>query len=239
MTESRSEAWIEEAVEFVQKQLAASADPEKARGMQAYMKTEMPFYGVLKAGRTPIVRHLVKQFKPSTGDEYESLVRTLWAMPHREEKYIALSVARRFKSFIRPDRLPLYHDLIVEGSWWDFVDEVATKLIGQLVLDHPGEVWPVVDGWAGHENMWLRRTAIICQIGAKEETDRRRLFLFSEAMLDEKEFFIRKAIGWALREYAKTDRQAVADFVRRHADEMSGLTYREASKHIRHLVEPT
>ncbi len=228
---------VREAVDFVQSELSALSDPDKAAGMQAYMRTEMPFYGVQKPGRTSVMRTLKKDFVPVDHEVYLELVTSLWELPHREEKYLAQGVATAFKEFIRPESLPVYRRFIVEGAWWDFVDETATHLIGPLVLDHPEHMWPIVDQWIDDKDMWLRRTAIICQLGAKERTDTERLFRFCRERLHEAEFFIRKAIGWALREFAKTDPEAVAGFVREHRDEMSGLSFREATKHIRSLVE--
>jgi 3-methyladenine DNA glycosylase AlkD len=216
--------------------LAAVANPEKAKGMQAYMKTDMPFYGVQKSGRTVILRQLRKEFAPTGRDEYEQLVSALWELPHREEKYLAQAVAVSFPEYIVPESLPLYRRFIVEGAWWDFVDETATHMIRELVLSNPGEVWPAIDGWNDDDDLWLRRSTIICQIGAKERTDVVRLFHFCEARMSEKEFFIRKAIGWALREYAKTDPTAVADFAMAHRGQLSGLSFREATRHIGHLV---
>lgn len=228
---------MDSACGFVAAALAERADPEKADGMQAYMKTDMPFYGVQKPGRKPIMKQLVSRYPPENREEYEDLVLALWKLPHREEKYMALGVATAHKEFIAPDSLSLYRRLIVEGAWWDFVDEVATHMIRPLVIRYPKEVWPVVDPWIGDENMWLRRSAILCQVGAKESTDADRLFRFCLARAHESEFFIRKAIGWALREYAKTDPGAVAEFVRTHRAELSGLSFREATKHIGDLVE--
>lgn len=231
---SRTEA----AVTYVQTALAERANPEKADGMQAYMKTDMPFYGVQKPGRTQIMRHLKKEFAPESHDEYLSLATALWELPHREEKYLAQEAAVTFGEFIVPDSLSLYQRFITEGAWWDFVDETSTHMIRELILDFSEEVWPVVDRWNGSEDMWLRRTSIICQIGAKERTDADRLFRFCESRMHEKEFFIRKAIGWALREYAKTDATAVARFATANREGMSRLSFREATKHIGHLVKP-
>ncbi|MGH8915843.1 MAG: DNA alkylation repair protein, partial [Acidimicrobiia bacterium] len=111
-----------------------------------------------------------------------------------------------------------------------------TNLIRHLVLHHPTQTWSVVDRWIDEPDMWLRRTAILCQVGAKEKTDAQRLFQFCARRLFEKEFFIRKAIGWALREHARIDPEAVARFVTEHRQELSGLSFREATKHIGHLV---
>jgi len=224
------------AVRYVQEALAAKANPAKAEGMQAYMKTKMPSYGVQKPGRTEVLGHLRREFAPVDRDGYQDLVTALWELPHREEKYLAQGVAVMFSQFIVPDSLPLYHRFIVEGAWWDFVDETATHLIRELVLDHPREIWPTVDDWNDQDDMWLRRTSIICQIGAKERTDEERLFRFCEKRMHEQEFFIRKAIGWALREHAKTDPAAVARFASEHRRDLSGLSFREATKHIGHLV---
>ncbi len=228
--------WVNEASIYVQSALAEQANPDKAARMQAYMKTEMPFYGVQKPGLIPVLRHVVKNFPPSTRAEYERLVLALWRLPHREEKYIAQRVAVKHRQFIVPASLSLYRRFVVEGAWWDFVDEASTHMVRELVLEFPLEVWPKVDTWIDADDMWLRRSAIICQVGAKERTDADRLFSFCEQRAFEKEFFIRKAIGWSLREYAKTDAAAVAAFATSHREDLSSLSYREATKHIGHLV---
>ncbi len=227
---------ITEACVYVSDALASVANQEKAVGMQAYMKTDMPFYGVQKPGRTPILRRLVKEFVPEDRDQYEKLVLALWALPHREEKYLAQGVAVGHKQYMVPESLPLFCRMIAEGAWWDFVDETATHMVRHLIINHGDETWPTVDTWIDDDDMWLRRSAIICQVGAKEHTDPERLLRFCEQRAFEKEFFIRKAIGWALREYAKTDAELVASFVNEHREELSGLSFREATKHIGNLV---
>jgi 3-methyladenine DNA glycosylase AlkD len=225
-----------DAVAYAQSALAARRDPDKAVAMQSYMRTDMPFYGVQKPGREPILRHLMRESAPADREAYEAIVTALWELPHREEKYLAQGVAAGLRQFIVPESLPLYRRFIVEGAWWDFVDETATHMIRELVIDRPEETWPVVDGWVDGDDMWLRRAAIICQVGAKERTDADRLWRYCSARAHEREFFIRKAIGWALRDYARTDAAAVAGFVDRHRDDLSGLSFREATKHIGDLV---
>lgn len=229
---------VGEARSYVSSALEALRDPSKAPQMKAYMKTTMPFYGVQKAPRAPVLRHLVREFQVGSGPEYREMVLGLWGLPHREEKYLALGYARHFIRFIDPSQLPLYKRLIIEGAWWDLVDEVATKLIRHLVLEFPHESWSVVDTWVDDEDIWLRRSAIICQVGAKERTDPARLFSYCESRTSEKGFFVRKAIGWALREYSKTDPLAVAGFVNSHASDLSGLSFREASRLIPDLIDP-
>jgi 3-methyladenine DNA glycosylase AlkD len=228
---------VSAACRLVSTSLAELADPVKARGMASYMKTTMPFYGVQKPARAPILRRVRDEYPPATLTEYLALTSALWRLPHREEKYLAQGVAIQFRRFIVPDSMPLYLRFIVEGAWWDFVDETATHLVRELVLDFPAETWPIVDDWNEADDMWLRRASIICQVGAKERTDADRLFAFCERRMHEEEFFIRKAIGWALREYAWTNPEAVARFVERHRDGLSTLSRREATKHIGHLVQ--
>ena len=225
-----------EACRFASAALAAVADPSKAPDMQAYMKTEMPFYGVQKAGRATILRELVRWFPPLIKPTTKHWCSALAASAPGGEvsglgRRPALQGLRRARS-----RSRCIGGLIVEGAWWDLVDEVATHLICDLVVGHPEAVWPTVDTWIDDDDMWLRRTAIICQVGAKEETDAARLFRFCEARAFETEFFIRKAIGWALRQHARVDPDAVARFVIEHRDQLSGLSYREATKHIGHLL---
>ena len=179
-----------------------------------------------------IIRRLRDEFAPSNQDEYESLVLALWDLPHREEKHLALAVGVQNRQFHTPASLPLYRRLMVEGAWWDFVDEVSTHMVREVVRDCSGPAWAVIDLWIDDEVMWLRRSAIICQVGLKERTDVSRLFSFCRQRAFEKEFFVRKAIGWALREYSKTDPEAVAAFAIEHREELSGLSFREATKHI-------
>lgn len=217
---------------FVAEQLADVADPHKAGPMAAYLKTDMPFYGVQKAGRVTILRAVKVRFPPSDRDAYRTAVLALWAQPHREEKYLAIGYARSFPQFVTLSSVPLYRRLIVEGAWWDLVDGIATSLIGDVLLNQRRRMTPKVVAWIDDRDMWLRRTSILAQIGHKKDTDADLLFEACERRMHETEFFIRKAIGWALRDYARTDPDAVAAFVTEHRDDLSGLSYREATKHL-------
>jgi len=201
--------------------------------MAAYMKTEMPFYGVKRPARTPVFKAMVERFPIESAVAYERAVLALWSQPHREEKYMAIRLARHYRRFIELPRLPLYRRLIVEGAWWDFVDEVAAHLVGELLLRHRGEVGPVMDLWVGDDDMWVRRSAILSQLRHGEETDEERLFAYCLRCAEERAFFIRKAIGWSLRQYARVAPDAVLRFVRENDDVLSGLSKREALKHLR------
>lgn len=221
-----------ELVTLVQRELAARGDPEKAVAMAAYMKTEMPFYGVQKPARAEILRRVAAELAPSTEDEYRKGIEALWDLAHREEKYLAIAYARRFHRYITRAQLDLYERMIVEGAWWDFVDDIAANLVGALLLDYRESMRPVMEAWIDDPDMWRRRAAILSQLRHKEHTDAEMLFDFCRRRAHETEFFIRKAIGWALREYSKTDPEAVAAFLRAEGDALSGLSRREAAKHL-------
>ena len=200
--------------------------------MAAYMKTDMPFYGVQKAGRTPIVRALVRTFPPADRGEYEACVRALWYLDHREEKYLALGYARGFEAHIDAASVPLHRELIVTGAWWDLVDETAIKLVGVALRKDHDRMSSIVRRWSTDDDLWLRRTSIICQVGSKAETDVELLAHACRENMEDREFFIRKAIGWALRDHARTDAEWVRAFVDGHRDRLSPLSVREATKHL-------
>jgi len=194
------------------------------------MKTSAPFYGVAKPAREEIARELKRRFAVTTHKDYQRAVLGLWKLPHREEKYFAIDVARTWRHFIVPESMPLYRRLIEEGAWWDTVDEIAAHLVGAVLLAHRKEIALMMDRWIVAPDMWIRRAAIISQLKHKDKTDHVRLFRYSLAQAAEKEFFIRKAIGWALRQYAYSAPERVREFIIRNRAKLSPLTYREASR---------
>ncbi|HYD96609.1 MAG TPA: DNA alkylation repair protein [Noviherbaspirillum sp.] len=217
---------------FVGDALRRRADPEKARQMAAYMKTDMPFHGVQKPDLEPVLRAMKERFAPASQADYEEGVRALWQLPHREEKYAAIEFAIRHRQYIASPSLPLYEQLIREGAWWDLVDPVATMLAGRLLLLQRAITAAAMERWVRDDHMWLRRAALLAHLKHKTQTDTRQLFAYCVLLAGEKEFFIRKAIGWALREYAKTDPGAVRAFLQDHRTMLSALSLREASRHL-------
>lgn len=216
---------------FLTAELTALADADRAAQMAAYMKTDMPFFGVTATERDAILKAAKARFKRTHRAEIRADVEALWAQPQRELKYAAVRWARQAKG-LHPDAVPLYRRMIVDAAWWDLVDEIASHLIGQLVRKWPAEVWPIVDAWIDDDDLWLRRTAIICQLGSKAQTDTQRLFAFCLKRAHETDFFIRKAIGWALRAQGDVDPGPVVAFLEAHCDRLSGLSYREASRKL-------
>jgi 3-methyladenine DNA glycosylase AlkD len=214
--------------------LRAAPDPERALGMQAYLKTTEPCLGV----RLPEVRRLtraaVEADPPATARDVSAAAGTLWrSAAYREERYAAIALTGLPVARGALDLLPLYEEMITTGAWWDLVDGVAGQ-IRDLLLAHPDQLRPVLRGWARSPDRWLRRSAIIAQLGARERTDRALLAEVIEVNAADPEFFVRKAIGWALRDLAKSDPAWVRRFLAGH--ELSPLSRREATKHLRSQV---
>jgi 3-methyladenine DNA glycosylase AlkD len=214
--------------------LAAQADPVKADAMRAYMKSSMPYRGVASPEVKTIVGTLVAQYPFATPDAWSAAALQLWReAAFREERYVCLGILghRRYTGWREPGMLPVYVELITTGAWWDFVDDIASRHVGPILRADPTAVTPVVRGWTTSADMWLRRTSIICQLGAKEAIDLDLLVEAIEANATDGAFFIRKAIGWALRQHARHDPDWVRGFVDGHP-ELSPLSRREALKHL-------
>ena len=206
--------------------------------MRAYMKSEMPYRGVPTPVQREVYRAVFPRHPLASFDEWRDTVLGLWDMAeYREERYAALALVayRRYAAFRTLDALPLYEYLIASGAWWDLVDGVATHQVGDLLRRFPRDMRAVLLAWSRGSDAWLRRAAIICQVSFKHATDEELLFACIEPSLDERGFFLRKAIGWALREYAKAEPSAVVRYVRRHEARLSGLSRREALKHVSRL----
>jgi len=225
---------MEELATAVRRGLAARADPEAAPGMQRYMKSAMPFRGVAKPGREQLVRELVAARPVPSPAEFGAAVRELWdGAAYREERYVALTLCghRRWAPPQDPSWVPLYRHWIVDGAWWDFTDEIASRRIGALLRADPAALTPVLRAWAVDDDRWLRRTAVIAQLGSGAGTDLRLLRHAIEANLADPDFFLRKGIGWALRQHARVDPAWVRGFVASHPD-LSALSRKEALKHL-------
>jgi 3-methyladenine DNA glycosylase AlkD len=223
-------------VDAVRRELAAAADPAKAPGMQAYMKSAMPYHGVQAPAQRRIFRAVFADHPVGSFAAWRATVLALWREAgHREERYAAVALAgdRRYRAHrTSMAALPLYRELIVTGAWWDLVDSVATHPVAELLAERRAPMTRTLRGWSQAPDRWLRRTAIICQVHAKAGTDLELLYACIEPNLAERDFFIRKAIGWALRAYAWTDPDEVAGYVRANQERLSPLSRREALKHL-------
>ena len=209
--------------------LRAAADPALAPGQQAYMKSAMPFLGV----RVPEARRLATEAARSIGDPdlLREAALELWRhAAYREERYAAQALMALKPLRGRLDLLEVHEEMIRTGAWWDHVDEVAHRLADLLDV-HPAELSVELRVWADDEDLWIRRAAIIAQLGRRDRVDRALLTDAIEANFADPEVFLRKASGWALRDCARTDPDWVRAFVDAHPG-LSPLSRREALKHL-------
>lgn len=215
--------------------LASLGDPERALGAQAYMKSAMPFHGVGAVPFRAACRELFGPLEPRDAAAFRCAVLGLFrGAEFREEAYAAVELARvkRFAPFRDLDFLPACEEMVVKGAWWDVVDAVAPHLLGELLRKEPGAMRREMLSWARCGDLWKRRAAILCQLGFRSETDVPLLHACIEPSLDSKELFLRKAIGWALRQHARTDPDGVRRYVAESAGRLSGLSRREALKRL-------
>ena len=203
--------------------LSEVGDAERARGQQAYMKSVLPYRGITSRELKALLRPLLADpvLAPRDRGEWEATVRALWHDPEvREERYAAIAVTghRAARAWQDGDTLPLYRYLVETGAWWDLVDSVAPDRVGPILLSHKESVEPVIRAWATDDDLWLRRTAVLSQLTFKANTDTDLLREVVEANLDDTSFWLRKAIGWALRQHARTEPDWVRDFVAEHEE---------------------
>jgi 3-methyladenine DNA glycosylase AlkD len=197
--------------------------------MAAYMRDQFPFFGVPSPALRSLERTAGAGLPAPTEADLRRFAEACWARPQREFQYVACDYLRKHQRVAGPGLLPVLRGLITTKSWWDTVDPLATRVVGDLVRRHP-ELTADLDAWSADDDRWLVRTAILHQLHYGEQTDTERLFAYCTHQAAHADFFVRKAIGWALRHYARTNPSAVRDFVR--ATPLSPLSVREATKHL-------
>lgn len=207
----------------------ARRNEEKAGFMAAYMKDRFPFLGLGRPERAVLQRDLMRLAKKAAAADWE-LVDRLWALPEREFQYLAVDYLAAVKGKLRADDIGRLAGLVTAKSWWDTVDALAAVVVGDLCARHPELAGSDMVKWSAGENIWLARTAILFQLKYKEKTDTAVLGLVIRNTCGTKEFFLNKAIGWALREYSKTDREWVRTFIAGHR--LHPLSVREGSKYL-------
>jgi 3-methyladenine DNA glycosylase AlkD len=211
--------------------LRDNANPDKAPGMQAYMKSEMPYLGVQTPALKAVCRKVFAAHPIKAQKHWLDTILAIWRnADYREERYAAIRLGEypAYQDFWTLEALPCYEEMIVDGAWWDYVDAIAPRLVGGLLTRYPDETKGVMLEWAHSSDIWKRRTSIICQLKFKDATDVDLLQACIEPSIDHTEFFLRKAIAWALREYAKTDPEAVIAYITENADRMSTFSKKEA-----------
>lgn len=211
--------------------LAPLADPALQPWMRAYMKDRFVFLGIKTPARRAALASLILSQKGATAADLLRTARALWALDEREYQYAAVDLLGRHVRRLTPADIPALLALVEKKSWWDTVDALAS-VVNRILRAADSQMQSLMDEALASESFWIRRVAILHQLGWRERTDSKRLFGYATACAHEKEFFIRKAIGWALRDYAHHASKQVRAFIREHKSVLSPLTVREAGKHI-------
>lgn len=205
-------------------------DSDYASWSKNYMRNQFEFLGI----RTPIRRNLTKQFLKDFGvptkESLPEVIFLLWEHPQREYQKAALDILEKVKKTLTPEDMPWLSTLIVKKSWWDTVDVLSPHIMGHMFKAYPELISQYADQWIRDENFWLQRAAILYQLQYKQTTDEERLFQYILYRADSEEFFVQKAIGWVLREYAKTNPSIVKEFV--SSNQLKPLSKREALKNL-------
>lgn len=217
-------------IEYIQQLFNEHEDKENAFHMEKYMRNKFPFLGI----KTPLRRKLMQQFLKESGIRKEkfqrTFVRSLWKLKEREYQYAALDYIGVSLEKLDKSGISLMEELITSKSWWDTVDMLAQKAVGKIARSFPDVIEENIEFWNDSDHLWLQRSAILFQLKYKEQTNEDLLYRYIITHSQSKEFFIQKAIGWALREYSKTNPDSVRQFMEKHP--LSKLSVREGSKYI-------
>ena len=206
-------------------------DPSRAEGMSAYMKNHFPFLGISSPLRRQLAQRALSGLPRPEASDLADLARSLWERPEREYQYAAIDQLRKATKRLPDGFLTELRWMIVTKSWWDSCDPLAGTVVGGIVKRFPVSS-SVMERWILDGNLWIRRAALLHQLKWKEQCDQDRLFRFCALTMEEKDFFIRKAIGWALRQHARVAPDEVSRFLTENRPSLSGLSFREAAKHL-------
>jgi 3-methyladenine DNA glycosylase AlkD len=219
-------------VESVRIAFQQAENPHNAADMSAYMKNHFPFHGISSQHRTELLKDLLSTNNLPKHADLKPICEQLWQLPEREYAYAALSLLAKCNKLLQPSDYPWLIELITQRSWWDSVDTLAGNVLSGMVNRYPTTLWPIFEPLIASNNFWLNRTAIIVQLKSRNNTDVTFLSAAILPHMQNKEFFLRKAIGWSLRQYARYNPQWVIDFVQQYQELLSGLSKREALKRL-------
>lgn len=219
-------------LQLLRSEYSARANAENAQAMSAYMKNLFPFFGVKTPERRTIFRAFLKQNIPTSWEDVHSTTEILWQQPERELHYCAIEALGAWhKHWHYENMLPLVHELICTQSWWDSVDALNSVVLKRFFTKFPAHEDTITHDWNQSENIWLQRLSITFQLSRGERVRRDILSEHILHLASSKEFFVQKAIGWMLRDFAYTDPEWVRTFVQNHT--LAPLSVREAMKHLR------
>ena len=221
---------MKEFIKILEIEFEKNANPEIAIGQKAYMKNNFDFYGIKTPDRRKIQKpFLVKKYLPPKKD-LEKIVKTLWKKPEREYQYFSQELTEKYSKQFDKSDIELFEFMIINKSWWDTIDFIAPKLVGEYFKLYPEQRNNHIEKWIVSGNIWLQRTAILFQLNYKVDLDKNFLAYIIHSLLGSKEFFINKAIGWILRQYSRTNPSWVIDFVNK--TDLNALSKKEALRII-------
>jgi 3-methyladenine DNA glycosylase AlkD len=207
-----------------------TANNAYADDMARYMRNQFSFLGLNAPSRDKLMKDHIAKYGLPEYSELRGCIEYLWELPEREFQYFAQGFLGRFKKHFREEDIHWFERLIITKSWWDTVDGLAAWVMGNYFIKYPYKVESITRKWMDSGNIWLQRTSLLFQLRYKEKTNENLLFNYINELSGSKEFFIQKAIGWALREYSKTYPEKVNEFVKLH--KLAPLSTREALKII-------
>lgn len=210
---------------------AENANSENAVKMSKYMRNQFAFFGLASPKRETLSKAFVQEFGYPDNEILDEVILSLWEAPQRELQYFAMEILVKMMRKAPENRIILYEKLLISKSWWDTIDLIAAKLVGMQIKLYPSQIDIYIEKWRVGQNFWLNRTAILFQLKYKQHTDFELLKRCIEPHRHESEFFLRKAIGWALREYSKTNAAAVLAYI--DSVELSPLSRTEAVKWLK------
>ena len=222
---------MEDYIKTLEKELVRNANSEIALGQKAYMKNRFEFYGIKSPIRKEVQRPFLHKEALPPKDDLEGIVKMLWKKPQREFQYFSQELTFKYVKKMEKKDIALFEFMVVNKSWWDTVDYISVKLMGEYFTKYPDQRDSLIEKWIASGNMWLQRSALLFQLNYKEELDTEFLTYVINSLLGSKEFFINKAIGWVLRQYSKTNPDWVIDFTGK--TKLANLSNREAFRLIK------
>ena len=214
----------------LEKEFKINANPTDAVYMKKYMREQFDFFGMKSQLRYELYKAFLKEHGLPELENLDEYVRYLWEKPQRDFQYTGMFIIEKFVKKADESLIELLEYTIINKSWWDTVDYIAARPVGNYFIKFPKQIKPITEKWMDSGNMWLKRSALLFQLKYKKNTDEKLLYAYIERLAEHKDFFIRKAIGWTLREYSKSNPKSVEKFIKSHT--LSPLSVKEGMKRI-------
>ena len=204
---------------------------KNAKEMKNYMKDKFEFYGIKAPDRRELVKEYMKKANRLTYVDLHFVIIKLWQLPQREHQYFAIELLQKYNKEFEEKIIELFEYMVTNKSWWDTVDVISKKLVGEYFKSYEKNISEYMEKWLNSDNIWLKRAALLFQLGYKEDTDEELMFELIRKLKEEEGFFLQKAIGWSLREYSKVKPESVKQFIEN--TNLSGFARKEGMKRLK------